>query len=193
MLLVCDHHNSGLKAHCHENYFILVFFISDEKLLSFHLKRSNTLPDVMDYFTTGIIGNPIMNCIADQTKYDLEWKYCHFTAKTLLERILTNLENGHLVWPGSINKIEWIQKTRENHNWYLIDSNGLLAEGFKSIIYGENLLLILASNYLKRKIQLIPIFKDGFKMFGKEFSKPYRLMSCQDTGFNNFFLSVFEK
>ena len=170
---------------------MLVFFISDEKLLSFHLKRSNTLPDVMDFFTTGIIGNPIMNCIADQTKYDLEWKHRHFTAETLLETILMNLENGYLVWPGSINKNEWIQKMRENPNWYLINKNDLLDRGFT--IDKENLLLILASNYLKRKIQLIPIFKDGFKMFGKEFSKPYRLMSCQDTGFNNFFLSVFEK
>ena len=169
---------------------MLIFFISDEKLMSFHLIRPNTLPDVMDYRTTGI-GNPIMNCLADQTKDDLEWKHYHFTAETLLEIILTNLENGHLFWrPGSINKNEWIQKTRENPNWYLINKNGLLDQGL--IIDTENLLLILASNYLKRKIQLIPIFKGSFKMVGKEFSnsKPYRLMSSQDTGHYNFFLSV---
>ena len=167
---------------------MLVFFISDEKLMSFRLKRSNTLPDVM---SSGI-GNPIMNCLADQTKYDPEWKYCNFTAETLLETILTNLENGHLVWPGSINKNEWIQKTRENPNWYLFNKNGLLDKGL--VIDGEDLLLDLASNYLKRKIQLIPIFKKGFKMFGKEFSSnPYRLMSCQDAGHYNFFLSVLRK
>ena len=190
MLLVCDHHNSELKAHCHECYFMLLFFISDEKLLSFHMKRSNTLPDVIDYYSTTVIGNPIMNCLADQTKYDSEWKHCHFTEETLLETILTNLENGHLVWPGSINKKEWIQKTREYPNWYLFDKNSLLDQGF--IIDGENLLLILASNYLKRKIQLIPIFKGSFKMVGKEFSysKPYRLLSCQDAGPYNYFLSV---
>ena len=131
-----------------------------------------------------------MNCLADQTKYDLEWKHHHFTAETLLEIILINLENGHLVWPGSINKNEWIQKTRENPNWYLFNKNGLLDKGL--VIDGEDLLLDLASNYLKRKIQLISIFKKGFKMFGKEFSnsKPYRLMSCQDADAYNFFLSV---
>ena len=165
---------------------MLIFFISDEKLMSFHLKRSNTLPDVMDYN----IYIPIMNCLADQTKYDLEWKHYHFTAGTLLETILTNLENGHLVWPGSINNNEWIQKTRENPNWYLFNKNGLLDKGL--VIDGEDLLLNLASNCLKRKIQLIPIFKKGFKMFGKEFSnsKPYHLMCCQDAGAYNLFLSV---
>ena len=190
MLLVCDNHNSELKAHCYEYYFMLVFFISDEKLMSFHLKRSNTLPDVMGYFTSGI-GNPIMNCLADQTKYDLEWKYYDFTADTLLKAILTNLENGRLVWPGSINKNEWIQKTRENPNWYMFNKDGLQDLAFGAID-GEDLLLNLASNYLKRKIQLIPIFKKGFKMFGKEFSnsKPYRLMCCQDAGGYNLFLSV---
>ena len=157
--------------------------------MSFHLKRSNTLPDVMDYHTAGI-GNPIMNCLADQTKDDLEWKHYHFTAETLLEIILTNLENGHLFWrPGSINKNEWIQKTRQNPNWYLINKNGLIDSG--AVFDGDNLLLSLASNYLKRKIQLIPIFEKGFKMFGNESSSnPYRLMSCQDTGRYNFFLSV---
>ena len=168
---------------------MLVFFISDEKLMSFHLKRSNTLPDVMDYNTYGI-GNPIMNCLADQTKYDLEWKHYHCTAVTLLETILTNLENGHLVWPGSFNKKEWIQKTRENPNWYLLNENGLIDQSV--IIDVEDLLLTLASKYLKRKIQLIPIFKKGFKMFGKEFSnsKPYHLMCCQDAGGYNLFLSI---
>ena len=165
---------------------MFVFFISDEKLLSFHLERSNTLPDVMGYFTYGI-GNPIMNCLADQTKYDLESKHHHFTAETLLETILMNLENGHLVLPGSINKNEWIQKTRENPNWYLINKNGLPDGGL--IIDGEDLILNLASKYLKRKIQLITMFKIGFKMFGKEFSnsKPYRLMCCQHVGGYNYF------
>ena len=169
---------------------MLVFFISDEKLLSFHLKRSNTLPDVMDYHTAGI-GNPIINCLADQTKYDIEWEYCHFTSDTLLKAILMSLENGHLVWPDTINKNEWVQKTRENPNWYLISKNALLDQGL--IIDGENLLLILASNYLKRNIRLIPIFKEGFKMFGKGFSnsKQYQLMACQNAGSHNFFLSVF--
>ena len=187
---------------------MLVFFISDEKLLSFHLKRSDTLPDLMDYRTigdSGIIGNPIMNCLADQTKYDLEWKHCHFTPESFLKAILMNLENGHLVWPGSIginnwpgsigiNKNEWIKKTKENPTWYLFNKDGLQDQGLTFV--GESLLLLLASNYLKRKIQLIPIFKKGFKMVGAEFSssKPYRLMSFQDMSYqvldNNFFLSV---
>ena len=168
--------------------FHSLFFISDEQLQSFHMKISNTLPDVMDYIFLRE-GNPIMNCLADQTKYDLEWEYCHFTSYTLLKAILTHLENGHLVWPSSINKKEWIQKTRENPNWYLFNKNGLIDYGL--VFDGENLLLSLASNYLKRKIQLIPIFNKSLKMFGKEFSSnPYRLMSCQDAGHYNFFLSV---
>ena len=168
-----------------------IFLISDEKLLSFHMKRSNTLPVMTDYTNFGI-GNPIMDCLADQTKYDLEWKDCHFTAENLLETILKNLENGHLVWPGSIgiNRNEWIQIIRENPNWYFFDNNNLIDSCVG--IDGEDLLLNLASNYLKRKIQLIPIFKGSFKMFGKEFSNsnPYHLMSCQDAGPQNFFLSV---
>ena len=101
-----------------------------------------------------------------------------------------NLENGHLVWPGSINKNEWIQKTRENPNWYLFNKYGLIDPGL--VTDGEDLILNLASNYLKRKIQLIPISKKGFKMFGKDFSNsnPYRLMSFQDESFYNFFISV---
>ena len=152
------------------------------------MKRSNSLPVVIDYNSLAN-KNPIMHCLADQTKYDLEWKYYHFTAETLLESISMNLED-HLVWPNSINKNEWIQKMRENHNWYLINKNGLIDPGL--IINGENLLLHLASHYLKRKIQLIPIFKEVFKIFGKEFSnsEPYRLMSFQDAGPFNFFLSV---
>ena len=144
----------------------------------------------MDYLFL-VKENPIMHCLADQTKYDREWKHHNFTAETLLEKILMNLENGHLVWPDTINKNEWVQKTRENPNWYLISKNALLDQGL--IIDGENLLLILASNYLKRNIRLIPIFKEGFKMFGKGFSnsKQYQLMACQNAGSHNFFLSVF--
>ena len=113
------------------------------------------------------------------------WQNAPLCAGTLLETILMSLENGHIVWPRSINKNGWIQKTRENPGWYLVNKHGLTTDG-------EDLLLNLASKYLKRQIQLITIFKKGFKMFGKEFSnsKPYNLMCCQDAGAYSFFLSV---
>ena len=89
------------------NASILFCFISDKKLLSFNLKRSNTLPVLMDYVFLGK-GQPIITCLADQTRCDLEWKNCRFNAETLLETILFNLETGNVVWPivSFINKGE---------------------------------------------------------------------------------------
>ena len=176
------------------NASILLCFISDKTLLSFNLKRSNTLPVLMDYVLMGK-GHPIMTCLADQTRYDLEWKNHCFNAETLLETILFNLETGNVVWPivSFINKEEWIKIMRKNHSWHLLTNEGLCDPQFTTGV--EDLLFNLASNYLKRQIQLIPMFKKGIKVFGKNFSNlnPYRLFFCQQVGPESFFISVFCK
>ena len=174
---------------------MLLCFISDKKLLSFHLKRSNTLPVVMDYIYHEK-SNPIMASIAVQTSYDLEWKNYSFTAETLLEAILFNLETGNVVWPGVVsftNKEEWIKNMRKNPVWYLLTNEGLSNPEF--IIDAEDLLFNLASNYLRRQIQLILMLGKGIKAYGKDFLnvKTYKLLSCQQASGHNFFISVYCK
>ena len=136
--------------------------------------------------------HPIMSCLADQTRYDPEWiKYC-FTDETLLEAILFNLEIGNIAWSNVsfITKKEWIKNTKENPIWYVFTED-LTDPQF--IMEAENLLINLASNYLKRQIQLIPIFAKGIKTFGNVFSNvnTYQLLSCQHASLYSFFISVF--
>ena len=149
---------------------------------------------MLDYVFWGK-GHPIMSCLADQTRDDLEWKSYCFTAETLLEAILFNLETGNVVWPNVsfINKKEWINNMRKHPYWYLLTNEGLWDPQFT--IGVEDLLFNLSSNYLKRQIQLIPMFEKDIKVFGKNFSNlnPYRLFSCQQVGPENFFVSVFCK
>ena len=60
-------------------------------------------------------------------------------------------------------------------------------------IKAEDLLLTLASNFLKRNIQLIPYFGEEVKQFGERFShaKSYCLLAYQYATIDNFFLSAF--
>lgn len=143
-----------------------------------------------------LLSHPIMSCLADQTRYDLEWKNYCFTAETLLEAILNNLETDKVIWPGvgnfvSLkNKGKWIKNMRENPKWYVFNNVGLIAPQF--IIEAEDLLLNVASSYLQRQIQLIPMLGKGIKPFGKDFSNsnPYRFLSCQPAGAYSFFVNV---
>ena len=111
-----------------------------------------------------------MSSLADQTRYDLEWKSYCFTSETLLEAILFNLETGNIVWPNVsfINKKEWINNMRKHPYLYLLTNEGLWDPEFTLRV--EDLLFNLSSNYLKRQIQLIPMFGKGIKVFGKNLS-----------------------
>ena len=120
-------------------------------------------------------------------KHDSEWRKYHFTDETLLEAILSELEAGKLIWPA-VNL--WIQNMRKNPNWYLINM-----KDFNDVTFAreaEDLLLSLASNYLERQIQLIPLFGKDIKSFGKSFltTKPYRLLALQQSACFNTFFSV---
>ena len=159
---------------------------------SFNLKRSYTLPLLMDHSILRK-GHPIMSCLADQTRYDLNWKNCCFTAETLLEAILINLVTGKVVWPGVgsfKSKDDWIKNMRENPYWYVLNNVGEIDH--RVINEADDLLFNLASNYLQRQIQLIPMLGKGFKKFGNNFSSvnTYRLLYCHLAGFENFFISV---
>ena len=149
---------------------------------------------MLDY-VYGVGGHPIMSSLADQTRYDLEWKSYCFTSETLLEAILFNLETGNIVWPNVsfINKKEWINNMRKHPYLYLLTNEGLWDPEFTLRV--EDLLFNLSSNYLKRQIQLIPMFGKGIKVFGKNLSNlnPYRLFSCQQVGPAGFFISVISK
>ena len=85
--------------------------------------RSNTSPYVEDY-TLSRIGNPIMDCLADQTRNDLTCKT--YAAETLLDAILTDLETEKLAWPGEnfMKSEDWIQNMKKSNNWYTLNTAG---------------------------------------------------------------------
>ena len=152
--------------------------------------RSPTLPYVVDSKSGK---NPILYCLVDQTRHDLEWETHGFTAETLLDAILTDLETGKLAWPGKnfMNSEDWIRNMKKRNNWYTLNNEGIQDTDFT--IAAEDLLLNLASNFLKRNIQMIPYFGEEVKEFGKRFSnvKSYCLLAYQYATYDNFFLSAF--
>ena len=85
--------------------------------------RSNTSPYVEDY-TFSRIGNPIMDCLADQTRNDLTCKT--YTAETLLNAILTDLETEKLAWreENFIKSEDWIKNMKKLNNWYTLNTAG---------------------------------------------------------------------
>ena len=140
--------------------------------------------------------NPILECLADQTRCDLEWMKYQFTSETLLAAILNSLETKRLMLQAGnfISSGDWIKNMRKDPFWYLrnvFNKSGY--SKFDFVIMAENLLIGMISDYLKRPIKLIPLVQGEFTIFGESHSnqKPYILGSYQNGGSQNFFCSVF--
>ena len=91
----------------------------------------------------------------DQIKQDESWTGVDLDAETLLYSIIEGLWNQTLEWPWPedrlISQDEWIEKTMENPSFYKEHATSVV--DFQSF---EAILLDLASQFLKRRILLIP-------------------------------------
>ena len=156
--------------------------------------RSQSLANPQNYMTCG--KNPILICLLDQMKQDQELsnKFPNHTA--LLDATIAALETGRISWQNTFNfnlmsSEQWIQKMRADPEFYFHH-----ARNSTEMREYEYLLLDLASQCLKRKIQLIPFLEqeDGltFKPT-KTFvtNKPtFYILSCQNLMYENFFISI---
>ena len=171
---------------------IFLFLFSDEKLCNFD--RSKSLPFPLDYSRMGT--NPISVVIADQLKHDPNWARKEYSGSDLIEAILTALSDKKLDWPEDFNLVsskDWVEKMKINPTFYYSH-----AKSAEELIAYEIGLLKLASNFLRKRIILVPLLKtDPIQTI--EPSDPrictgrYHIAYCNKLLTDNFFLSVFQK
>ena len=134
---------------------------------------------------------------------ELSTKYCD--QATLLKGIIENLEARKIYWPNRFSLMsseEWIQKMKLDPTFYWCHAKDL-----SEIQKYEDLLLDLAAQCLKKKINLIPLLEEDeasiFTEIGANLTSIYRsldlnnqpqfhLLSCQKLKHLNFFASVFK-
>ena len=98
---------------------------------------------------------PHLSCLADQCNSDPELKNDKWTQFKLLELILEGVKSKEFYWKWkwsflTMKSSVWIQKVKCNRNFYHDRSN---ADAF------EEILLVLASQALKREIILLPFLQ----------------------------------
>ena len=166
--------------------------------------RSKSLPVPQDYYILGLdLSSPILSCLVDQMKQDSELSKKYPDQATLLKSMIDDLDSKKISWPNRFSLMsseEWIQKMRLNPMFYRYH----IMNPSEMQVY-EDLLLDLAAQCLKRKINLIPFLKqDEASIFTKMFSNlisifsshnlssqpQFYIFACQKLGANNFFLSV---
>ena len=170
---------------------ILLFLFSDEKLCNFD--RSKSLPFPLDYSKRR---NPISVVIADQLKHDPNWARKGYSGPDLIEAILTALSDKKLDWPEDFNLVsskDWVEKMKIDPTFYRDHAKN--AEEMKKY---ENVLLELTANFLKRTLNLVPIFDEDQKL-SFEPSGPVNstqelyIAHCNKLKAENFFVSVIPK
>ena len=170
---------------------ILLFLFSDEKLCNFD--RSKSLPFPLDYSRRI---NPISVVIADQLKHDPNWARKVYSGYDLIKAILTALSDKKLDWPEDFNLVsskDWVEKMKIDPTFYRDHAKN--AEEMKKY---ENVLLELTANFLKRTINLVPIFDEDQKL-SFEPSGPVNstqelyIAHCNKLKAKNFFVSVIPK
>ena len=169
-------------------YFCL---FSDKRLALKSFSRSQSLPCPQYYKAIG--NNPILSCLLDQMKHDQELSIKYPSHTALIDDIISALETGRIRWPSAFNLIsseQWIQKMRANPTFYKHHVRNVT-----EMQEYEKLLLDLAAQCFKRKIQLIPFkpTKTWFSRLKKIFvtNKPtFHLMSNQNLLNFNFFISI---
>ena len=170
---------------------ILLFLFSDAKLCNFDLSKS--LPFPLDY---SISRNPISVVIADQLKHDPNWARKVYSGFDLIEAILTAFSDKKLDWPEDFNLVsskDWVEKMKIDPIFYKHHTKD--AEEMKKYEY---VLLELTANFLKRTINLVPIFDEdqnlSFEPSGPVNStKELYIAHCNKLHRKNFFVSVIPK
>ena len=169
-------------------------YFSDVSLDMF--TRSESLPFPMGYFhwrKRGIRANPILEVLADQMWHDPGTTKI-YGASTLLYDMLNALENKKVRWPKDIVKmssLEWLKKMKTDPIFY-----------FHHIPYKmqdfENVIFQLASNFLQKTIELVPVLEQGQHLTFEPFYKvkpvkKYYIACCNKITRKNFFISIFPK
>ena len=149
--------------------------------------------------------NPILECLVDQMDHDEQRSGEKLTGLALRDEIVNALAQNTIEWPQQANKIiakeEWIRLMNIDPFFYFHQSRHP-----QEMEYHESLLLHLASNYLKRRITLIPFLKGDQKQLflpnhneldtgnGEETKvSSYHLLCCNKAANHNFFISIFPK
>ena len=128
-------------------------------MLAKNFKRSPNLPFPLGYKNKN--QNPVLECLADQTRFDPGWSHKKFKGEDLLREIIEALENKKIKWPIHMEEFitrnkgtkksyceKWIQCMIHNPTFYINSSR-------PEYLANENILLILVSRYLNRTIKLI--------------------------------------
>lgn len=156
---------------------------------------SPTLPYPKNYKVAN--QNPILECLADQMARE-GWK---IRGSNLQNNIIAALRQGTIKWPYHMNKIitqeKWNRLMEKDLAYYRNTTNN------PNEFFGhEAVLLDLASQYLKRRITLIPFIEGDEKQTfvpkelceaNNEGSKnsTYYLLCCYKAYLDNFFISIF--
>ena len=160
---------------------------------------SPSLPEVMAYVILN--KNPLLEVLADQISKEFpEWsKRSNLSGNHLIRCILDALEKGAIPWPkeefSMIEYEQWSQKMKIDSNFYQNH-----AKSAKKMIVYEIGLLKLASNFLMKRIILVPLLKtdpiqtiEPFQANPRTCTGQYHIAYCNKLWGHNFFLSVFPK
>merc|ERR1740129_100780 len=148
------------------------------------------LPEVMTYFMVN--RNPLLEVLADQISKDPSMS--NLSGNHLIRCILDALEKGAIPWPkeefSMIECKEWSQKMKIVSSFYANH-----AKSPEEMIAYEIGLLKLASNFLRKRIILVPLLKtDSIQTIEPtSCTGQYHIAYCNKLGQYNFFLSVFPK
>ena len=154
------------------------------------------LPEVMTYFIM-VDRNPLLEVLADQIYQDPCMS--NLSGNHLIRCILDALEKGAIPWPkeefSMIEYEEWSRKMKIYSSFYANH-----AKSPEEMIAYEIGLLKLASNFLTKRIILVPLLKtDPIQTIEPLQANPrtckgqYHIAYCNKLKFDNFFLSVFPK
>ena len=154
------------------------------------------LPEVMTYFIM-VDRNPLLEVLADQIYQDPRMQ--NLSGNYLITCILEALEKGVIPWLqeefSMIEYNEWSKKMKIDPIFYQFH-----AKSGKEMITYEIGLLKLASNFLTKRIILVPLLKtDPIQTIEPLQANPrtctgqYHIAYCNKLLKDNFFLSVFPK
>ena len=154
---------------------------------------SPSLPEVMAYVIDS--KNSLLEVLADQIYQDPSMP--NVSGNHLIKCILEALEKGAIPWPeeefSMIEYEEWSQKMKINLNFYRNH-----AKSDEEMIAYEIGLLKLASNFLRKRIILVPLLEtDHIQTIvpsdPRTCTGQYHIAYCNKLWYSNFFLSVIPK
>ena len=168
-----------------------MLIILEQTLSRKWFKISETLSSPLGY--RSLEQNSILKCIVDQSKNDIQLLQSFDLGSDLLAAILNALENGSIKWPkeSKVDKDEWMKMIKMWNVFHYFHTENLV-----EIQNYERLLLQLSSEYLQRRIHLIPYLETESDIFIEpEYSTAngeftYHLMYCNMLWFHNFFISI---